>query len=347
MHLIRTAFAAVAVCVACFSSSRVAGSAGEETRKLLQEVAGFSAADWAAVEAGRPVARILDTDSREIAVAGAVRIHARRDLLVTRIREIENLERSAVVLDAGRFGRTPQPADLQAAPIEDYSLDLRECKPGDCRVRLAAEDIERFHREVDWRKDDWRPRALTVWRDVLAGYAAKYVSGGRGALPVYANKREALSVGTELSLLIGKFGFVARYSPPLHAYLRELGPGRPAGAEDTLYWTKEDFGVRPVFRISHQIIHPLSGDAPAVVVATNQVYADHYLDAALGVTLAIDASEGGARAFYMVAINRARTRSLSGLLRSMVRGTVQNRSRDAMRKILTATKAALEVRTPV
>ena len=347
MYLIRSGLAATLACLWCLSTTRVAGSAAEDTRKLLQEVAGFTAADWAAVEGGRPVARILDTDSREIGIAGAVRIAAPRDLLVARIREIENLERSAVVLDVGRFGRAPQPADLQAAAIEEYSLDLRECKPGDCRVRLAAEDIARFHREVDWRKQDWRPRAATVWRDVLAGYAARYVSGGRGALPVYANKREALSVGSELELLVGKFGFVSRYSPQLHAYLREFGPERPAGAEETLYWTKEDFGVRPVFRISHQVIYPIAGDARAVVVATNQVYADHYLDAALGVTLAIDASEGGReRAFYMVAINRARTRSLSGLLRSMVRGTVQNRSRDAMRKILTATKAALEVRTP-
>lgn len=79
-----------------------------------------------------------------------------------------------------------------------------------------------------------------------------------------------------------------------------------------------------------------------MLVATNQVYADHDLDAALGVTLAIDASDSRGRAFYMIAVNRARTRSLSGFLRRMVRATVQTRGRDAMRKILTATKSGLE-----
>jgi hypothetical protein len=44
----------------------------------------------------------------------------------------------------------------------------------------------------------------------------------------------------------------------------------------------------------------------------------------------------------MVSVSRARTRSLSGFMRSFVRSTVQGRSRDALQKILGATKAALE-----
>jgi hypothetical protein len=101
--------------------------------------------------------------------------------------------------------------------------------------------------------------------------------------------------------------------------------------------------VRPVFRISHQIVFPM---ADAVLIATNQVYADHYLDAALGLTIAVDTGDGGARGFYMIAVNRARTRSLSGFLRRFARGTVQGRSREAMRKILTATRFALEPTLP-
>jgi len=59
--------------------------------------------------------------------------------------------------------------------------------------------------------------------------------------------------------------------------------------------------------------------------------------------MTIDASDAGAKpTFYMVSVSRARTRSLGGLLRSFVRSTVQNRSRDALRKILASTKASLE-----
>ena len=313
-----------------------------DVRTLLRDVAHFTDADWTAVEKGAPVAKILDTDSREVAVAGAVRIAAPRERLVARLRDIEHLKRSAVVLDAGRFGNPPSAADVAKIPLEDYSLDLRGCRPGDCRVRLTAGDIDAFHRSVDWRSDDWRARAAAVWRDVLAKHAMAYITLGRKGLPVYVNKADALSVASELSLLVGNFAFVANYSPEFFAYLKEFGPAKPVGLEETLYWTKEDFGIRPIFRISHQVLRAESGGS-AVLTATNQVYADHYLDAALGVTMAVEILDDGAgRAFYLVAVNRARTRSLSGILRRMVRGTVQNRSRDAMRQILSAAKSGLE-----
>jgi hypothetical protein len=315
-----------------------------DVRALLREVANFTDADWAAVENGTPVARILETDSREVAIAGAVRIAAPRERLVARLRDVEQLKRSAVVVDVGRFRRPPTAADVAGVPFDDYNLDVRDCRPGDCRVRLTAEDIDRFRRVVDWRGVDWRTRAASVWREVLAAHAAAYTELGRRGLPVYVNKPEPLNVASELSLLVGNFAFVAPYSPELFAYMKEFGPARPAGTDETLYWTKEDFGVRPVLRISHLTLLPATGGTSPVLAITNQVYADHYLDAAMGVTLAIEtaAATNAGRSFYMVAVNRARTRSLSGILRRMVRGTVQNRSREAMRKILSATKSGLE-----
>lgn len=314
---------------------------GVDVRALLGEIAGFTSEDWANVERGVAVAKVLDTDAREIAVAGAVRIKAARERLVARIRDIEHLKRSAVVLDVGRFHDPPVPEDLVRAPFEDYNLDLRDCRSGDCRVRLGAEDIARFHRGVDWRAADWRDRSRRMWRDVLAAHARAYLRNGRTALPVYVNKIEPLDVASELSALSAKFEFLNRFSPEFYRYLQHFGQSRPVGCEESLYWSKEDFGVRPVFRISHQVILPVQD---AVLIATNQVYADHYLDAALGLTVAVDA---GDEAFYMIAVNRARTRSLNGFLRRFARGTVQGRSRDAMRKILNATRVGLESDLPL
>lgn len=336
-------FSATVAALAAYGPSQA--SSAPEARKLLAQVARVSEAEWAAIDRGEALAKILDTDAREIAVAGAVRIDAPRELLIDRYREIENLKRSAIVLDAGQLGRIPQSADLLPVPFEEYSLDLRECRPGECQVRLAEADIVRFHRDVNWRAADRRTRAASVWRDVLAGYATAYMSRGRTALPVYANKPEPLSVAAELELLLAKSSFIASYSREFHAYLKEFGPDAPDGAEQTLYWTKEDFGVRPVIRISHQVIYKSPGHAAPIVIATNQVYADHYLDAALALTLAIDAPDrSSGPSFYMISVSRARTRSLSGMLRRMVRSTVQSRSRDAMRKILTGAKTGLERR---
>ena len=138
---------------------------------------------------------------------------------------------------------------------------------------------------MDWSAADWRERSSAVWREVLAGYAADFSRDGRSALPTLVNKSEPLSVPAEFSLLVPNFAFVAAFSPAFHAYLRDSVPGASEELEEILYWSKEDFGVRPVLRLSHQAI----GRAPgAVLIATTQIYADHYLDAGLTVTMALD-----------------------------------------------------------
>jgi hypothetical protein len=310
-------------------------------RELLRSVGQFSDAEWAAVERGESVARLVETDAREIAVVGAVRITGSREALIDRYRDIENLERSALVLDAGRLSMPPKASELDQLPLEEHSLNLRDCRPGDCPVRLSAADVARFQRGVNWRSQDWRRQSASIWRDVLTAYAAAYITAGRKGLPTYVNRAQPLSVPDEIGLLLREYGFVASYSPEFYAYLQELGPHPPAGSEQTLYWTKEDFGVRPIVRISHQIVYRLREPQNAAFIATSQVYADHYLDAAMSVTVTIAA---GGRDFYMIAVNRARTRSLDSFMRRFARSIVQNRSRDALRRILSGTKAAIQAR---
>ncbi len=315
-----------------------AGGAPMPPRDLLRTVAAFTDAEWAAVERGEPVSKLLHTDTREVAVTGAVRITGNRDQLAARSKDLDTLKGSTV-LDVGRFSAVPSPSDLQRVTLDEHNLDLRACQPGDCTVRLSAADVARFRREVNWAGGDWRNQSMAVWRSVLVNHAAAYLARGRGGLPEYVNKRDPLSVAAEVSELTGAYAFLASYSPEFHAYLKDFGPKAPAGAEQMLYWTREDFGIRPIVRISHQVIYKA---APATIIAINQVYADHYLDAALTVTLGLDAG----RDFYMVSVSRARTRSLSGFMRRLPRSTVQSRSREAMRKILASTKAAIERRTP-
>jgi hypothetical protein len=334
----RTALAGFALAVLAAAPP---GASGPAPRDLLREVAGVTNAEWDAIERGEPVAKVLETDTREIAVAGGIKIRGSLDALIQRYRDIASLRKGAIVLDADRFSVPPAPADLQRVPLDDYNLDLRDCHAGDCRVRLSADDVARFRREVRWSSPDWRRQSTVLWHQVLAAHAAAYAAQGRTALPTYVNKHERLSVASEYSQLLARFGFLAAYSPDFHRYIQELGPRLPSGADQMLYWTKEDFGVRPVVRISHQVTLKLP--TGIALVAINQVYADHYLDAALSVAVAMQTSAAGSPPqFHMVVVNRARTRSLTGFLRRFVRSTVQGRSRDAMRKILTSTKTALE-----
>ena len=92
--------------------------------------------------------------------------------------------------------------------------------------------------------------------------------------------------------------------------------------------------------MTHLALYPApQGSHRPGLIATKQIYAAHYFDAGLGLTCAFDDGSSG---FYMLSVNRVRTRSLTGIVRSMVRSIVERRSRDAMEGILRSMQAGLE-----
>ena len=312
-------------------------------RDLLRDIAEASDSDWAAVTRGEPFAKVLDTDTREIAVAGAVRIAASSERLVDRYREVENLKRSAIVLDMGRLSKPPRSADLgdgAARRVQPGPQGLpagRVPRPAGrardralpSRGRLACGELARAFADRLERGSGGIRGGLQPRRASGAAHLCEQTRTVERASRALAPRRP---VWVPQRLCSG-------LSTPICA---SSAPGGPDGLDEVMYWSKEDFGVRPVLRLSHQTIYRASTPR-AILIATNQIYADHYLDAGLTLTMTIDASEaGGKPAFYMVSVSRARTRSLSGMLRSFVRSTVQGRSRDALRKILASTKASLE-----
>jgi hypothetical protein len=319
----------------------VAPSAFEprEPHDFLRAVGGMSQADLAALERGEPVARVLDTERREVAVVGAVRIKAPRARLIARYRDVENLKRMGVSLELGPFGEPATADDLRPLKFEEYDLSsVRECVPGDCPVRLSDTGMTRFRSTVDWDREDWGDTVSTIWRDLLAGLVTAYRERGDRSLPEYHNKQEPLRVQEEFRLLYERSAYVGRLVPEAFRYARDYPAMRLDGASDIFYWSKEDFGLKPVTSITHLMVY----DPPApkhAVVAAKRVYATHYFDAGLGLTLAMDDEADG---FYMVSLTRARTRSLMSPFRAVVRGIVRNRSRDAMQALLSTTKASLE-----
>jgi hypothetical protein len=315
-------------------------SAVGEPQKFLRMVARFSEADIASLERGEAVARALDTDRREVAIVGAVHINAPRERLFDRYRDISSLKNSDVVMQVGRFGTEPAPEDLGPLRFENYDLEtIRACKPGDCGVRLSTENMDRFAREVNWRAPDWRQQAANLWRLLLAKDARDYLTNGK--LGDYRNKAVPLDVAEEFSILYDDSKYFEPVSPQFFAYVKQFPQVRLDGVENILYWSKDDI-YRPVTRMTHLVLYPPAPDAQRPgIVATKQFYAAHYFDAGLGLTFAFNDRGTG---FYMLAVNRVRTRSLTGIMRAMVRSVVQRRSREAMEGILRSMKTGLERR---
>jgi hypothetical protein len=334
-----TAFV-VALAVVAAPAAQYSSAVGEP-QKYLRMMARFSEADLASLERGEPIAKVLETDKREVAIVGAVHINAARERLFDRYRDIANLKSSDVVMEIGRFGTPPKPEDLSALHLENYDLEtIKACKPGDCGVRLSTENMDRFAREVNWRAPDWRQRADSLWRQLLAKDAADYFTSGK--LDDYRNKAVPLNVADEFSILYGASTYFEPIAPQFFAYVKTFPQARLEGVENILYWSKDDI-YRPVTRMTHLILYPPTVEAQRPgLIAMKQFYAAHYFDAGLGLTFTFKDRGSG---FYMLAVNRVRTRSLTGIMRAMVRSVVQRRSREAMEGILRSTKAALEGRT--
>ncbi len=339
IHRVRSAAAvSLALVLLAASGAPAPHAADGAVQQLWRAVGGFTPGQVSAVERGEAVARVLRTDRREIAIMGAVRIRGRRERLIERYRDISNLQKSELVMQVGIFGRPPRVEDLARLAFETYDLEApRACTAGSCAVRLSADEMSRMRSTVQWDAADARQQSAAAWREMLGTLARRYVEQGDAALPVFVNKAEPLAVAAELEVLYGQFGFLADLAPELLRYLRGFPRAALPGAEDTLYWSRTDLGIRPVVGVTHQVVYAAER-APAFI-AMKRIYAAHYVDAGLGVTMITDDATGG---FYMTTVDRVRTRSLTGFTRAVVRSIVQDRSRDGVEKLLRSSKRGVE-----
>ena len=110
--------------------------------------------------------------------------------LVERFRDIVHFKRGPDVLQIGRFSSPPVLHDLDALTITKDDLDLRDCRVGDCDVRLPAEAIGRFQREINWTAADADAQAAVLFKRILYEDVRTYVSGGRRRLTACPPREE-------------------------------------------------------------------------------------------------------------------------------------------------------------
>jgi hypothetical protein len=84
------------------------------------------------------------------------------------------------------------------------------------------------------------------------------------------------------------------------------------------YWEKVNFGLKPTFRIAHKIVYRGAiGKEPAYAVAEKQIYASHYFQTALDLTVCVkDAQRPG---FYIITVKGSKQAGLTGLGASCAR----------------------------
>jgi hypothetical protein len=297
----------------------------------------FSTDDFVALRNGRIVKHALTANNdREVAVVGAVLVNTHASLLVDRLRDIVQFKRGPNIVAIGRFSNPPTIDDLAPLKIEGQDLDLRACRVGNCDIRLPADVIRRFQREIDWSAPNANDRAAALFKEVLVESVRAYLSGGPGRITEYNGGRTPIRAADDFVALLKNSPYIVALVPGLPGHL-EAFPSRPLpGAEDFLYWSKEKFGLTPFITVTHvTIVRALPG---AYVITSKDVYSSRYVDAS---TIASDAA-GAPNSFYLVYANRSRAQALKGVFGGLRRTLVERRAKSSLEENLRTTKFRLE-----
>ena len=304
-------------------------------QKTLHEKAAFEATDFAALKRNQPVVRVAPTsDKREIAVSGLVNVRAGAEEFLRSYRESMTRKTNPAILEIGSFASEPTLNDLDSLTLDTADIeDLKDCVVGDCQLKLSASMIQRFSKEIDWDAANYQLAATNLFKQMLLDYVRDYRTRGDAALIEYSDKRDEVSLAAEQQALNAASSYIndalAEAKSKLHL------------AEDSIIWSKIKFGLKPVIAINHVRIYRRNSDAgPQVLIASNQIYANHYFNASLALTAFVNIP-GVDQGAYLVYENRSRADGLEGPFGKLKRGVVEKKALEGLKAILEHSQASL------
>lgn len=340
-------FLAVFLIVGLDTNNAQAQQSLAEFQKSLGEKAGLDEIDFAALARGETVVNLLPAkDKREVAVSGLIGLRAPAEVFLHSFRESMTRKSNAAILEIGRFSATPTLNDLQGFTIEDRDIeDLKACIVGDCRLKLSARMIERFQREINWEAPDYRIQATNLFKLMLLEYVSDYLARGDAALIEYNDKSKVVRLAEEHRALMAGSTYMSSFLPEFPQRLKSIPKPDISIVENALVWSKIKFGLKPVFAINHIMVYRRAHEAGLqVLVASKQIYANHYFDSSLALTAFVNLP-GANPGSYLFYENRSRADGLEGAFSGIKRGLVENRAVDGLKTILETSRANLNART--
>ena len=292
------------------------------------------------------LARTLSGKDGQLAVFVATRLNAQPDALVAWTRAIAELKRSKFVLAIGRFSDPPSPSDLEQLTLDERDLDaIRRCRPGACGLKLSAADIESLTAVVAGAGAGWQDAAQREFRRQLTERVIQYRAGGLASLSPVADRKNPRRAEDALSAIVERSPYL-RKLPSVVAWLKEY-PRADSAVESFFYWSKELYGQgKPVISVTHVGIVRLESDhrLPAILVAGKQIFATHYVEGGLGLTMILRDSTNGTP--YLAYVNRSQVDMLSGFFGGFVRSVLEDRLERQAPLIMRGLRTRLESGNP-
>jgi hypothetical protein len=337
--IVRGGAAATLLCVtAALVSLAGSGATDPDPRAVLSDAYRFTRQDFADLAQRKIVKHTLKGGASEIAVAGAVRVHAPKTRLLERIRDITTFKRGPDILQIGTFSTPPAEHDLASLTVGEDDFDVSNCRVHDCDIRLPADAIARMA-AIDAHDGDRQTAGAALLKQMIFEQVSAFASGQPGRFAQYDDGDRAIRPLDAFAGLLDLDRALDALVPGLRDHLRRFPTAPPAGAEEVLYWSKEKFGIDPFITVTHMTI--VCPSSALCVVVSNDVYSTRYIDASLSVTIAIDAPPP-AGGFDLIYVNRTRASALTGFMSGLRRAIAERRARKGLDERLEATRAMLE-----
>ncbi|MFY9558483.1 MAG: hypothetical protein WAV20_16845 [Blastocatellia bacterium] len=313
-------------------------------QELLQERLKVTEENLASLVHGEPVTRVLRTqEKREIAALGIVRVEASAELFIHGLRDIVDFKKSSSVLQIGKFSNPPRLEDLNGLTLDRCCLDaIKNCEAGQCAMQTSSEMMGRFREELSLYTPDYEARANSLARKILLDYVRAYLKAGNSALIEYHDQKNGTQLANEYRSLLEESRFLTDYAPEFHKYLEEFPKSTSPNVEDFIYWSKEKYGLKPVVSITHVAIYKRTlGNRTEVLVASKQLYANHYFDSSLALTVFVEGNERATSGSYLLYLNRSRIGALRGFFVGLKRSVIGAQIRQGLGKNLMLIKRRL------
>ena len=315
-----------------------------ELARFLHESIQLTPDQFAAAMRGEAVVKVLDTrERRDIAVFGITTVAVSRAAYVARVRDSKNWLRTPTRSSFGLFSNPATPADVAAFTISQRDAnEMKDCKPGDCVVKLPATDMQRIHAEMNWSAPDLVVQISAYGRRRLIEYITDYRARGDSALAIYDDKGN-VHASDAFAALLAESPYVYQTVPSLERYLASYPHATLADASEVLFWSEDVLPhLRPILSVTHQVVFTPPELPGMTLIAAKQIYADHYFEAAVDLTSIVD-GEGrdGRPASYLLIFRRYRFDNMPGGLLN-IRGKAVGALRDQMLADLQREKAGAE-----
>jgi hypothetical protein len=336
----------VALLLVMMFTAAPSGISQAELQTVFRHDVGLSKDQIAAIRSGQPVAKNLPSRTpAEVFLFGAIYIRATPQSYIRFASDVNRLRKRPYTQELEMFSNPPKPSDLKNFSFDSDDVQaLRRCQPGDCLIQMPAKSIEDFKRSINWSAADVDEQVNQLVRMKALQHLLAYQRMGNQALDVYDDKRDPTDVAQQFAYLLSYSKALPEHLPDFYHYLLAYPNAKSASIEDTFYWARLKFGLKPTVRVVHMVtMRGSTADQIACAIAEKQLYSSHYFETELDLSFCVRGSDDPAHpGFYLIMAKGSEQAGLTGRVGAIVRKVAVDRSIVNLRETLSTIKNTVE-----